>query len=298
MNKNPFSFYDFLGYLFPGIIALMLTLFVVSLHQEDATITEYFSIKRFVGVFFKGDGLKWWESTILLIVPAYVVGHIVAYLSSVIVEYFANNLFGYPSYYLLHKDKLGFKAFTLKYWKFRNWGSFLWRLAIAIILLPVYLNVGLLGFFLKIVDFIIRPLDEYVRNSVQRKLLHLSDTLNLAIPDVNSKADYHRIVMHYVYLNIPNCQRKADNYVAIYGFLRAMTLIACAFFDYLLLQQLGTINIQADFDMNAMFIMLALFAVCNVLFMGFVKYYRRFTLENYMALLTEKVDNINGAKEV
>ena len=104
--------------------------------------------------------------------------------------------------------------------------------------------------------------------------------------------------MHYVYLNIPNCQRKADNYVAIYGFLRAMTLIACAFFDYLLLQQLGTINIQADFDMNAMFIMLALFAVCNVLFMGFVKYYRRFTLENYMALLTEKVDNINGAKEV
>ena len=28
--------------------------------------------------------------------------------------------------------------------------------------------------------------------------------------------------------------------------------------------------------------------ICNILFMGFVKFYRRFTLENYMALLTEK----------
>ena len=54
-------------------------------------------------------------------------------------------------------------------------------------------------------------------------------------PDVNSKADYQWIVMHYVYLNIPNCQRRADNYVAIYGFLRTMTLIACIYFDYFFL---------------------------------------------------------------
>lgn len=30
------------------------------------------------------------------------------------------------------------------------------------------------------------------------------------------------------------------------------------------------------------------FLLTNILYMGFVKFYRRFTLENYMALLTEK----------
>ena len=35
-------------------------------------------------------------------------------------------------------------------------------------------------------------------------------------------------------------------------------------------------------------LLVAMFILCNVLFMGFTKFYRRFTLENYMALLTEK----------
>ena len=39
---------------------------------------------------------------------------------------------------------------------------------------------------------------------------------------------------------------------------------------------------------NAVLILLLMGILCNVLFMGFVKFYRRFTLENYMALLTEK----------
>ena len=107
-------------------------------------------------------------------------------------------------------------------------------------------------------------------------------------PDVNSKADYHRIVMHYVYLNIPNCQRKADNYVAIYGFLRTMTLIACIYFDYFFYWQVFTLNIHAGVNWNAVLILLLMGILCNVLFMGFIKFYRRFTLENYMALLTEK----------
>ena len=153
---------------------------------------------------------------------------------------------------------------------------------------PISIPLLLFGKCLKLTEFIARPLDGYVRNSIQQKLFQLSKTLNLAIPDVNSNADYHRIVMHYVYLNIPNCQRKADNYVAIYGFLRAMTLIACFYFDYLFILQLGTLDIHADINWYAIKVLLAMGILCNVLFMGFVKFYRRFTLENYMALLTEK----------
>lgn len=122
----------------------------------------------------------------------------------------------------------------------------------------------------------------------KQKLRELSTTLNLNVPDVNSKADYHRIVMHYVYLNIPQSQKKADNYVAIYGFLRAMTLIACLFSDYLLVTQVFAIDFSLPVNWQAIIMLVIVFLLTNILYMGFVKFYRRFTLENYMALLTEK----------
>lgn len=290
MNKNPFSFYDFLGYLFPGIIALALTVFAVALNIEKASIDEYFNINKFVAVFQEKQGLKWWESTILVIILSYVTGHIIAYMSSVVVEYFANSLFGYPSYYLLHDRKIRWKMLLKTYWVGSRilFGRILWRFIVFIILFPIAIVIGLIGIPLKMIEFIVRPLDEYIQNSIQRKLLQLSKTLNLDIPDVNSTADHHRIVMHYVYLNIPNCQRKVDNYIAIYGFLRAITLIACLFFDYLLYLQICTLDIDAYINWDAAIILLFILILCNILFMGFVKFYRRFTLENYMALLTEK----------
>ena len=294
MNKNPFSFYDFLGYLFPGIIVLTLTVFAVTLAKKDASVEEYFLINEFTCVFQSKPGLEWWKSTMLVVILAYVAGHLTAYLSSVTVEYFANSLFEYPSRYLLHKESIGFKALCRKYFvspllaRDINLGRFLWRVFVFVLMLPISIPLLLFGQFLRLNDFVVRPLDNYVRNSIQCKLIQLSRVLKLDTPDVNSEADYHRIVMHYVYLNIPNCQRKADNYVAIYGFLRAMTLIACLYFDYLLILQLGTLDIHADVNWDAMLILLLMGLLCNVLFMGFVKFYRRFTLENYMALLTEK----------
>ncbi len=290
MNKNPFSFYDFLGYLFPGVVALALVIFVLALHSENAPVYEYFSINKFIEVFQEKQSLEWWESTIIVIILSYVAGHIVAYLSSIIIENFANNLFGYPSYYLLHYDKPRLCLLCKRYWIYPsfNLGRFFWRLVFFFMLSPIVIVTVIIGVPLRIVEYIVRPLDEYVRNSIQGKLMQLSQMLNLELPDVNSKADYHRIVMHYVYLNIPNCQRKADNYVAIYGFLRAMTLIACTYFDYLLFQLMRALNTHTDVSLNVVLVFLVVLILCNVLFMGFIKFYRRFTLENYMALLTEK----------
>ena len=165
-----------------------------------------------------------------------------------------------------------------------------------LVLLPVTLVMFGFGIKFSLITFIVRPLDEYVRNSILQKLNKLSDILCLQQPDVNSNADYHRIVMHYVYLNIETCQRKVDNYVAMYGFLRAMALIACFLFDYLLIDQIKySCHIVKVFGMSncvinwkCIGILVVILIVANLLYMGFVKFYRRFTLENYMALLTEK----------
>ena len=145
-----------------------------------------------------------------------------------------------------------------------------------------------LGIFTGLNKFIVRPLDDYIRNSIKSKLNNLTSSLGIERPDVNSNADLHRIVMHYVFLNITNSQKKTENYVAIYGFLRAISLIGCIYTDVIIYKGIMTIDFSLPIDWGAIFVISVMIAVCNILFMGFIKFYRRFTLENYMALLTEK----------
>lgn len=288
MAKNPFSLYDFLGYLFPGMAAFMLIVFLVHLHKtygQSVPIDSYFRMKEFATAIEENKVLPWLENTVLVVVIAYIAGHITAYLSSRTIEYFTNAVMGYPSYYLLHVDKRHgiFREFFQGANGWDVW-KVIYRIVVFVILSPI-------AFFMipkALRKFISRPLDDYVLNSIQTKLRELSTTLNLNVPDVNSKADYHRIVMHYVYLNIPQSQKKADNYVAIYGFLRAMTLIACLFSDYLLVTQVFAIDFSLPVNWQAIIMLVIVFLLTNILYMGFVKFYRRFTLENYMALLTEK----------
>lgn len=288
MGKNPFSLYDFLGYLFPGMVTLMLIVFLVHLHKtygQSIPIDSYFRIKEFATAIEENKVLPWLENTVLVVVIAYIAGHITAYLSSRTIEYFSNAVLGYPSYYLLHDDKR-YNIISEFFQGAKEWDicKIFYRIVVLVSLFPIV--VFMISKALR--KFISRPLDDYVINSIQTKLRELSVTLNLNVPDVNSKADYHRIVMHYVYLNIPQSQRKADNYVAIYGFLRALTLIACLFFDYLLVSQALSINLHLSVNWQALGMLLIVFLLTNILYMGFVKFYRRFTLENYMALLTEK----------
>lgn len=292
MNKNPFSIYDFLGYLFPGLVAFMLFMHCMS-NTFPINAEAYFHYKDNIGAYFGQKDENWWESTILIVLVSYILGHIIAYLSSSMVEYFANRIYDYPSHYLLHDDNLTYNDIKRRYWKNIKLGSNLWRLLVFVILIPVSLTMSMIT---PLIRFVVRPLDEYVRNGIIKKLCKLSEKLGIEDTDVNSEADYHRIVMHYAYLNIENVQRKADNYVAIYGFLRAMTLITCVFFDYVFISEIfytSKVLLQYGcdkcfFDTKAITILVTIFILCNVLYMAFIKFYRRFTLENYMAVLTEK----------
>lgn len=109
----------------------------------------------------------------------------------------------------------------------------------------------------------------------------------------NTKAntyDFHRIVMHYVYLNEPGCRMKADNYVALYGFLRSTSLILVLFTDWATFIGIRTMffNFSGQLSWASFIMILSLWLVSCVSFLGFVKFYRRFTHENFMTLLTCK----------
>lgn len=108
----------------------------------------------------------------------------------------------------------------------------------------------------------------------------------------DNDADVHRVLMHYNYEHYTNHVRKYDNYIALYGFLRSLSLLCSSIFIFLFIAELKTIDSNNTIDWKAIFILSALFCVTYLYYLGFIKFYRRYTLENLMSILVD--DKFNG----
>lgn len=151
-----------------------------------------------------------------------------------------------------------------------------------------------------IVNFVTRPQERYIVNCIEEKLFALADELGVKRPPINLQCDFHRIVMHYVYVNCKECQSKVDNYVALYGFLRAITLILCLFTDFIIAQtlvilakligkeELHVLIQNYNISWASVTVVIVLWFSTIIAYFGYIKFLRRFTLENYMTLLSYK----------
>jgi hypothetical protein len=106
----------------------------------------------------------------------------------------------------------------------------------------------------------------------------------LRIKEIEDKADYHRIIYHYVYERHEHHAVKLDNYVALYGFLRSIALISSAVSDVMLYRYFFG---EYAFTWNSLVVFIVLVFVTYIFFLAFIKFYRRFTLESYMGLVTD-----------
>ena len=296
MNKNPFSIYDFMGYLFPGMMSYIIIAYCFRMGLDMAEITNMDNLRYLV----KGSQMDFnLEKSVVIIVIAYILGHIMSYLSSVTIELFAKKVFGYPSEYLLKRGKSRnwwgiVKAFfaseaqssSKKWFMIKTALRFVLKVFIFLLLFPISFSTYTFSYIFDINGWIVRPLDEYLKSSLKLKEFRLANKLGISHPDVNQECDYHRIVMHYVYLNIPNSQRKTDNYIALYGFLRSISFVFCMTFFAFGAYALTTVNCSEPFDLDLLIALSLFFVLSYICFLGFVKFYRRFTLENYMAMLT------------
>lgn len=293
MSKNPFSIYDFMGYLFPGVVVLVLYL---AFSQIGFDVTRLKDISLASNPELSGNFDL--EKSFLLIVLCYILGHIVAYLSSITVEFAANKIFGYPSKYLLDEKRLDWGTMFLNYFMTDGTSSstffkvvklvmkFLLKLIVLLLLFPIMFSIFTIGYFFDINGFMSRSLDPYLRDTIIEKEYLLAKKLDIKHPDVNEECDYHRIILHYVYLNIASSQRKTDNYIALYGFLRSICLLSSMTFLLVLILSLKTIDFSAPVDYRIVGVLCFLYFVAYLTFLGFMKFYRRYTLENFMALLT------------
>lgn len=289
MEKSPFSLYDFLGYFFPGaFISCVFSLFYMSNSYEMINFAILIkSFKELKTIEFHFSFL------IIIVVSCYIIGHLLAYLSSLSIERFALWLFGYPSEFLLGQRSLGYwncnistsstENHNVMKNKFRFvFTRFLLRLAMLILLLPI----TLFHLFSKIVNletFIKKPLDDFLKKAIFLKIDHLIYMLGLSKFNINQDADFSRIISHYVYERQKNHCKKLDNYVALYGFLRAMTLVFDIIVMYLLFY-----SFSHGLTLDLIILLICFSFITYVLFLSFIKFYRRYTLEGFMCLITDE----------
>ena len=326
-EKNPFSIYDFLGYLFPGIVAIFVVfIWRQSILVPDCDFFDCLHVRTIYQLLQQELSLNWLQASVLVVVSAYIVGHLVAYASSLTIEFLNIKAIGYPSEYLL-KDEGDEDSLWDRYWllhvdekscngdsknkkgtKESRWKALIkailknpWtyprRIVVCFLFFPITSVLFCLGKLFNLKEFLRAGLPKYMQEAVKAKADDLFPKLGLGSKGISKEDDFHRVVMHYVYLNIENAQRKADNYVALYGFLRAICFIATLFYDLIFVCALGSLKNFMEFNADGFIwtILIVGFFVCNLLFFEYVKFYRRFTLENFMALVAEKESIIEDA---
>ncbi len=297
MRQNPFSIFDFLGYVFPGALALVIIAFFEQLPQ----LTSLSKVFEDAIVFIKGQNssgtLGVLEETVIMTIISYVIGHIVAYLSSITVEKYSNWLFGYPSQFLLKELPKWY------YWRinkesrtqdsplktpvgFAEWTGLIWRIFIGLFLLPVSICSLILGKFLNAKSFFVKPLDKTLKDAINNNVEKLKRALGLTYSEGD---DIHRIIYHYEYEHQPAHTSKMDNYVALYGFLRSMTFISNCVSLWILIKYLlpSFKYFRNGIDWHYVLIFIISFGLTYIFFMAFMKFYRRFTLESLMCLVID-----------
>jgi len=268
IKQNPFSLYDFLGYFIPGATLIYLMLFFTNLDSSDY-------VWNFNNVFGSNDVEI--QSYLFFIIISYALGHLINFLSSLLVERYGNWMYDYPSKYLLkiHKE-FSFKTITLK------------RIGIFISIFPVSILDLFFGQLLKFKNLYVHHLDDFLIHSIKKKSSKIltdlipEDETN-EVPKRINDYDFFRILHHYAFEHTKSHQFKMVNYVVLYGFLRSLTLICVLIFWYLLYLQIFQDNEHVSFYHYL------ITSICSyTFFMAFMKFYRRYTLEALMVIAIDE----------
>ncbi|WP_434567885.1 hypothetical protein QFW85_20155 [Vibrio chagasii] len=268
MKQNPFSFYDFLGYMLPGAVLLYIVTFV-------------FGVDELVTRLSLEDTSNSTASQLLSFIPAvicsYLLGHVLAIGSSALIEAFTNYSNGYPSEFL-------FDVKPEEYLSSDTCGGQLGRIVLWILILPISVFKLVLKDTLKIKMFNqAKSLPKPLREATFKKCTAiLSEDIKVDTSQMKLEngidGDYLRLLYHFIFENSERHSGKLQNYVALYGLTRNVSFVFIVLFwgavySYFFASQLniGLVHIGS-------FATLA-----YVFYIGFVKFYRRYSLEAVMA---------------
>ncbi len=267
IKQNPFSIYDFFGYLIPGMVFIY---FVYIAYNISDLISNFeLTCSKIICVDI--------NNIFLLLLISYIVGHILSFLSSITVERFSLWTLGYPSKYLLNlaMENGIFKINENKL------GRYVFQGLTVLIIFPIYIFDLIFGKTLGMNRIVAKSLDKHSSDLI---LLQIASTLNEKFKPKHEffnseEKDWFRFIYHYVVENSPSHLPKMQNYVALFGFTRTLSLVFSLMF---------WIIIYVGFFEFIMFkiMIIALLTtslLAYILYLDFNKFYRKFNLEAIMA---------------
>jgi hypothetical protein len=267
IKQNPFSFYDFLGYFVPGALFLYALIIEANWAAPNASFALSVTSK------FNLDPTEYY---LFFVLGAYVIGHLLSYISSVTIEKYSVWNLGYPSNYLLGLPCP--KYFSVDTPKLVQ---IMFRVLLAIFLGPISLIDLLYGTFSHNKKLYAKSLDPTLIKILREKVAELfHDKAGLTSENIAKETNFFRLVYHYTVENAPAHLPRMHNYIALYGFCRTLTLAAILLFWFNLIEFfLGRISPQ-----YALMYLPVLGILAFILFLDFMKFYRRFSLEVLLTL--------------
>lgn len=274
-KQNPFSLYDFLGYLIPGAIFLYISTLLAIHFQGETTFDKLM-------VDLKLNKIEIYIPFVLL---AYVAGHFLSFISSITIERYVIWAYDYPSRFILNLQ-------CNSYWSPKHKREKAVRLFVGLLLFPIPILDLIFGRGLYLRNQFSKRLDDILTEIIKTKVISLiqeqGEYTNYNSTSLDRDHDFFRYVYHYVVQNSQSHLPKMQNYVALYGFLRTITLILIILTWVFLIQMAHQLSIKyilgCDIE-TVTFSALTFFSIASYFgYMAFMKFYRRFSLEALMAL--------------
>ncbi|WXN25337.1 hypothetical protein WHU69_07815 [Escherichia coli] len=288
MNQNPFSFYDFLGYLIPGGFFILLMYFCGLTFNLDIVIDLTELLRGQSQIF----GILNYGSIVII---SYIAGHFISITSAFFIEKYMNEELQYPSEYLFNKLSDDKKNVLTPSSDKQNEDTKrkIKYCIIKVMLFPIipwdYATQKLcysqsLPFQLANTTWLMIKEGYEKKFRIDDKLLNIRTGLH---------DDFFRLAYHYVYEFSNQHQTKIQNYVALYGFCRNICLVFVITFWISFLTLIYRAIEGGAVSYISISTLLSFFFV-YVFYVGFVKFYRRYTLEVLMAFaVLQSKDAIN-----
>jgi len=277
IERLPFTTYDILGYLVPGMYVFVMLLHY-RLHDLFAAQFGHFSsLSSFdVAVFL-------W----VFVVGSFIVGHTIAYLSSLFTETLAVYAVGYPSEYLMCPQKMGSaeaRRYIFGRIRKHNYHKKPGYFVICILFFPytiVFATLVLIGLGKEFV----KPLPNIAIISMPKHFRHKigGDFF------VDGGREWFFPIVHFCQNVIPSANLRMYNYLTIYGFLRHISFSSYVFgWLYLMAPYVKScFGLSYGFSSSSinLYCGYSLLIVGFITFLGFLKFFRRFSEEAAMAFL-------------
>lgn len=220
-------------------------------------------------------------SQLLSFIPAvicsYLLGHVLAIGSSALIEAFTNYSNGYPSQFLFDvKPKAYLSSDSLR--------GKIGRVVLWFLILPISVFKLVLKDTLKIKMFnqakeLPKPLREATFNKCKAILSeHIKVDISPMKLERGIDGDYLRLLYHFIFENSERHSGKLQNYVALYGLTRNVSFV------FIVLFWAAVYSYFFASHLNIGLVHIFSFAtLAYIFYIGFVKFYRRYSLEAVMA---------------